>query len=235
MTSHHPIGDPAELAALYVVGAMNEDEFVAFEAHLAEGCPLCQAELRALEVPGAALAAVAPNEAPPPRIRDALLARVAVDSQQQLDEVAIEAAMTRQLARQQAVAAAEDSAAASLVAVASTSEATAPRARREPGWFVARGAEDEWISIGLGGVAMRVLFVDPRRRAMTCLMRVPPGASIPGHVHQGSEECLVLEGALRVGDLILEAGDFQRTAPGFPQPDQSSAAGCLLLMTSPFE
>jgi anti-sigma factor ChrR (cupin superfamily) len=82
---------------------------------------------------------------------------------------------------------------------------------------------------------MRMLFVDPRRRAMTCLMRVPPGASIPGHVHQGSEECLVLEGDLRVGDVTLTSGDFQRTAPGFPQGDQSSSSGCLLLVTSPFE
>ncbi|MBX9788712.1 MAG: cupin domain-containing protein [Pirellulales bacterium] len=235
MPSQHPIGDPTELAELYVVGAMNHDEFTAFEAHLAEGCPLCKAELRALEALTTALATVVPSEAPPPRVRETLLARVSADSRQELDEIAIEAAMTRQLARQQAVAAAEDAAAASLVSVATSSEAAAPRARREPGWYVTHGAEDEWVSIGASGVSMRVLFVDPRRRSMTCLMRVPPGASIPGHMHQGAEECLVLEGALRVGDVILEAGDFQRTAPGFSQPDQSSASGCVLLLTSPFE
>ncbi|MGD9644599.1 MAG: cupin domain-containing protein [Pirellulales bacterium] len=234
MSNHHPIGDPAELATLYVVGAMNGDEFIEFEEHLAEGCARCQAELAALEKPHAALAALAPREEPPPRVREALLARIAADGQQELDLAAIEAAMKRQMALQQAVAAAESAAAANGPA---TSEDGASRGavRREPGWFIARGSEEDWVSVGAGGVFMRMLFVDPRRRAVTCLMRIQPGASIPGHAHEGSEECLVLDGELRVGDVTLRAGDFQRTAPGFPQPDQSSPSGCLLLVTSPFE
>ena len=51
----HKIGEPTELAALYLTGAMTDDERVAFEAHIADGCPVCDAELRSLDDVAAAL------------------------------------------------------------------------------------------------------------------------------------------------------------------------------------
>ena len=51
MSSAHPIGDPAELTALYVAGAMTSEEIAAFEAHLADPCERCAAELNALGIP----------------------------------------------------------------------------------------------------------------------------------------------------------------------------------------
>ena len=237
MSNHDLIGDPAELAALYVTGAMSVEEHAAFEAHLAQGCAHCQEELEELGVATAALASLAPSLKPPPRVRAALLARVAGDKLDELDEAAIEAAISRQLARQREVAVAEASAVSNSCAASLSTDgkASGTAARREPNWFITRDSENDWVSVGGGGISMRMLFVDPRRRSITCLMRVPPGASIAGHVHQGSEECLVLAGDLQVGDVTLMPGDFQRTAPDFPQGDQSSASGCLLLVTSPFE
>ena len=237
MSKHDTMGDPTELVALYVTGAMSVDEHAAFEAHLAQGCAQCQEELEALEVASAALASLAPSQEPPARVRAALLARVAGDKLDELDEAAIKAAISRQLARQQEFALAEASAVPNSCAasLSTNGQASGTAARREPNWFITRDSENDWVSVGGGGISMRMLFVDPRRRSITCLMRVPPGASIAGHVHQGSEECLVLSGDLQVGDVTLMPGDFQRTAPGFPQEDQSSTSGCLLLVTSPLE
>lgn len=258
MSNHDTMGDPAELAALYVSGAMSVDEHAAFEAHLTQGCAQCQEELEALEAATAALASLAPAVEPPPHVRAALLNRVAAeqparqqshqhaDPHADFDEVIVQAAINRQIARQQEVAATEarrsnatelpsTQFSATQLPTPSANGATEPRARREPGWFVSRARDDEFIPIGAQGISMRMLFVDPRRRAVTCIMRLEAGATLPAHVHQNSEEYLVLEGELRVGDQLLSAGDFQRTAPGFEQADQTSPHGCLLLLTSPFE
>jgi quercetin dioxygenase-like cupin family protein len=187
-------------------------------------------------------------------VRAALLNRVAAAEQRagqqshqhadphaDFDEVIVQAAINRQIARQQEVAATEARRAAvpglpaTQLPTTSANGGAEPRARREPGWFVSRAREDEFIPIGAPGISMRMLFVDPRRRTVTCIMRLEAGAKLPAHVHQNSEEYMVLEGDLRVGDQLLSAGDFQRTAPGFEQADQTSPHGCLLLLTSPFE
>jgi len=241
MSNDHSIGDPEELAALYVSGAMSVDEHAAFDAHLMQGCAPCREELEALEVATAALASLAPNLEPPPGVRAALLARVSAAEQHagphvDFDEQVVQRVVSRQMARQQEVAAAEarQAAAPNLPGRVASSEAEL-RARREPGWFVSRAREDEFVPTGAPGVSMRMLFVDPRRRAVTCIMRLEAGAVLPTHSHDNSEEYLLLEGDLRVGDQLLSAGDFQRTAPGFQQADQTSPHGCLLLLTTPFE
>ena len=249
MSNHDWMGQPAELAALYVSGAMSVDEHAAFDSHLATGCTQCQEELEALEAATAALASLAPAVEPPPHVRAALLNRVAAAEQQahrpsqphaephaDFDEEIVQRVVYRQMARQQEVAATEARrAAAPNLPGRLDSSADESRARREPGWFVSRAREDEYVPTGAPGISMRMLFVDPRRRAVTCIMRLEAGAMLPAHVHQNSEEYLVLEGDLRVGDQLLSAGDFQRTAPGFQQADQTSPHGCLLLLTSPFE
>ena len=53
--SEHTIGDPAELAALYLAGAMTDHEQAAFEAHLSAGCAACDREMLALDPLFAAL------------------------------------------------------------------------------------------------------------------------------------------------------------------------------------
>ncbi len=49
-------GDPAELAALYIAGAMSDDERRTFEEHLTAGCAMCDGELQALDEVVASLA-----------------------------------------------------------------------------------------------------------------------------------------------------------------------------------
>jgi anti-sigma-K factor RskA len=69
----------ATLAACYALGALDGDDLVAFEAHLAEGCQECVAALREAEVALAALASEAPAAIPPASVKQALMARAAAE------------------------------------------------------------------------------------------------------------------------------------------------------------
>ena len=66
------MSDLHDLAAAYVLGALEPSEVEAFESHL-DGCPACQVEVGKL---GEGLAAMANSEAetPPPHVREAVLA-----------------------------------------------------------------------------------------------------------------------------------------------------------------
>ena len=65
------------LAATYALGALDGDERVQFERHLADGCAVCEAALRASAETLAALARSAPPMVPPPRVKEELLHRIA--------------------------------------------------------------------------------------------------------------------------------------------------------------
>lgn len=69
-----------ERAALYALGALNQHEARAFEEHMAEGCEVCEAELRPFEAVAAILGLAAPEIDPPPGAREKLLARLAEDA-----------------------------------------------------------------------------------------------------------------------------------------------------------
>lgn len=64
MTSDHPLGRPAELAALYVTGAMTLEERRRFDEHLAAGCTACEEAIRRLDAVAQALGSSGGN-APP--------------------------------------------------------------------------------------------------------------------------------------------------------------------------
>ncbi|WP_166367229.1 cupin domain-containing protein [Pseudomonas akapageensis] len=40
------------------------------------------------------------------------------------------------------------------------------------------------------------------------------GARFPLHDHEGQEEVLILSGRIRMGDLVMEAGDYLKIGPG---------------------
>jgi anti-sigma-K factor RskA len=74
-----------ELAAVYAVGALDGQDLTVFQAHLAEGCAECE---RVLAEYGDALPAAAGElrEAPPPRVKQALMARVrGIDSRAEVE------------------------------------------------------------------------------------------------------------------------------------------------------
>jgi anti-sigma factor ChrR (cupin superfamily) len=74
MTDHAVTHKMADIAALYSLGALSQNEAGSFEAHLADGCNVCRVELESFDLTVKALALAAPEEPPPDRVRADLLA-----------------------------------------------------------------------------------------------------------------------------------------------------------------
>src|SRR5262249_61971021 len=88
--------------------------------------------------------------------------------------------------------------------------------------FVSRAADAAWEKSDVPGVSVRVLHVDRAGNQFTALVRMAAGSSYPRHVHNGPEQCLVLEGDLRVGDDVFGPGDYQRADVGSRHNIQST-------------
>src|SRR4051794_8966372 len=59
---------------------------------------------------------------------------------------------------------------------------------------------DGWQRL-LPGIQRKVLHQDAE--VMSYLLKFAPGAVLPAHRHPMDEECVVLEGTLRIGDMVL--------------------------------
>lgn len=67
--------------------------------------------------------------------------------------------------------------------------------------------------------------------AQSCLLRLAPGARVEGHLHRADEECVVLEGSVRIGsDLVLHAGDFHVGLRGTTHPVTTSDTGAVVYL-----
>ena len=97
---------------------------------------------------------------------------------------------------------------------------------------VVRAGESGWQAIGIEGIQVKKLFSDPERDSVTMLIRMAPGTAYPPHRHGGPEQCLVLEGDLQVGNLVLQAGDYQCAAADSVHEVSRTSGGCLLLIVS---
>jgi len=76
MTDRLAAHEMTDVAALYALGSLSQHEARSFEAHLAEGCDICQAELESFEQTVRAVAFSAAEAEPPARVRAELLATV---------------------------------------------------------------------------------------------------------------------------------------------------------------
>jgi anti-sigma factor ChrR (cupin superfamily) len=93
-----------------------------------------------------------------------------------------------------------------------------------------RASEGAWRPLPFRGVSTKELSIDAARGVVTMLVRMTPGSIFPAHDHHGSEECYVVEGSVRLGDLPLAAGDFQHADAGTRHDDIVSESGCTLLL-----
>lgn len=93
-----------------------------------------------------------------------------------------------------------------------------------------RSNERCWLPSGFAGVEMCQLHGGERGGGVV-LMRFAPGARFPAHDHPAGEELLVLSGAVRLGDALLEEGDFQWTPSGEIH-EVTSDQGALVLVHS---
>ena len=62
------------------------------------------------------------------------------------------------------------------------------------------------------------------------LLRLEPGAVVLPHVHGQDEECMVLEGEVRIGDLVVKAGAYHLAPRGVSHEPISSENGALLFL-----
>ena len=102
-----------------------------------------------------------------------------------------------------------------------------------PALLVVRRDAGEWEATPAPGVFFKTLFVDREHDTVTRLVRLDPGARIPSHRHLGYEQCLVVEGRMRAGELHLRAGDFNCSAPGTIHEEIYTEEGALLLIVAP--
>jgi quercetin dioxygenase-like cupin family protein len=191
-----------ELAELYRLGLLTEQERASFEAYLKREEAADDAA-RSANALGASLGLSAPGvplSAAPKGIRESLVARARQMQQQKKTQV------------WKSWQPAADAGAGEKLIVAKD--------------------DGGWVPIDVPGITVRRLFVDEKENCVTMLVKMGAGASYPPHRHGGDEECYVLEGDLHVGDRHMVAGDYQWSGAGSEHGVQSSKSGCLLFIRS---
>jgi quercetin dioxygenase-like cupin family protein len=102
--------------------------------------------------------------------------------------------------------------------------------REEPSPLLvtSRAAEGAWARVG-PGLERKVLWATPA--AVSAMWRLAPGASLPPHLHAADEECVVLEGSVRIGaDLLLRAGDFHVAPQGSRHEATATETGAVVFL-----
>lgn len=91
--------------------------------------------------------------------------------------------------------------------------------------------EDAWVSLSKK-IQVKVLHDDGH--TLSWLLRLLPGGRLPQHDHaDGLEECLVLEGQLRINGQAFSTGDYQIAHPGSVHFEVASDLGALVFLKSP--
>jgi quercetin dioxygenase-like cupin family protein len=100
-----------------------------------------------------------------------------------------------------------------------------PFGHAAPSVHLARAAGIAWVPLRQG-VRVKPLYAEDDRLSM--LVRFEPGARVPPHGHDHGEECLMVEGDLFLGDVLLRQGDFQFAPRGTGHGELHSDVGCVL-------
>ncbi len=194
-------------AALYAMGVLETDQARAFEAHV-ENCESCRAELEEARWVTAQLAYAAEPVTPPPSIKTSLLARIHFTSKE-------------------ATSLPTERSTESVIQVWKRWQASPS----DPVVFVEANRGD-WHDVGVPGVRVRPLFVDPIEKMVTMMVHMDPGTSYPPHRHSRGEECYVISGEVKIGERMLRTGDYQHAAAGSTHTTHATEGGCLLLIRS---
>jgi quercetin dioxygenase-like cupin family protein len=91
-----------------------------------------------------------------------------------------------------------------------------------------RAGPEDWQPF-LPGVRCKVL--NEHANAVSYLLQIEPGAVLPAHRHSQDEECLVLQGQLRIGDqLVIGAGDYHLGRAGVLHAAATTDTGALVFL-----
>lgn len=210
--------DLRDLASLYVLGALEDDEAREYRLHL-PGCGACRDEVESLALTAARLTFAAPRLTPRPELWSRVLDRIRSTEAPHEESPAVSPPARPIVQRQ---------------VWKSWTSAPSPL----PGSGTGSGFLDAVADAGafeptdIDGIVVRRLAVDRAKEQVTMLVRMAPGTSYPAHRHGGAEECFVVQGDLHVGDRHMHSGDFQRAERGTVHPIQTTDGGCTLLIVS---
>lgn len=214
MNTHEFLDDDLrDQAVRHALGSLSEPEARAYRVHLAR-CGVCRAEAESLAEVTRDLVLLAPSTAPRPELWDRVLKRIKRPNGAAQGAPADPASPAIQVWKDWAPT--------------KSGSSTVDDA----GLTYVPGDGEPFQSTGAPGVDVRRLFVDHEERRVTLLVRMAAGSSYPAHEHASHEECYVLQGDLRVGDLHMHAGDFQRAEAGSVHGTQSTDDGCVLMIVS---
>lgn len=91
---------------------------------------------------------------------------------------------------------------------------------------VVRGGDEGWRKGPVAGTRVKPLL-----GRSTFLLELAPGAVFPPHHHDhGAEQCLVISGSVRSGDLQVQAGDYVFMPQGSHHDALATDEGCVLLI-----
>ncbi|MEO8755781.1 MAG: cupin domain-containing protein [Casimicrobiaceae bacterium] len=101
------------------------------------------------------------------------------------------------------------------------------RVRPAQRFVTVRSDDGVWQALA-PDIAMKILDSDDSMQAF--LLRLAPGACMPGHPHADDEMCFVLEGEATLGDVTVGPGDYHLARAGTTHGDVTTRTGCLLLI-----
>jgi quercetin dioxygenase-like cupin family protein len=87
-----------------------------------------------------------------------------------------------------------------------------------------RSGENDWVEVQ-PGVSRKVMWDDGE--FVSQFFRLEPDATIKAHGHPQDEECMMLSGELFLGDILLQAGDYQLASKGSQHLDIYTDVGAL--------
>ncbi len=198
----HRSNKTCEWAALAALGALNPEESAAYQEHLADGCLVCEGDVRSFEEAAGQLGFAAAAAAPSADLRARLLQRIQAETEQP--------GANAEPARGPERAILFD----------------------EGGLLIARSTEMDWEAAPLPGISSRVLFNDPKRQYTTQLVRMEPNTTYPSHRHSEVEELYLLEGDLLVEGQTMRPGDYCRAEPDSIHGQVGTKSGALFLVLS---
>jgi quercetin dioxygenase-like cupin family protein len=85
-------------------------------------------------------------------------------------------------------------------------------------------APGPWVDNRAG---VQVLPLAVKAKVVSMLVRFEAGAGVPDHGHALDEDCLMLQGEMFLGDILLRAGDYQLAPAGGTHFGETSETGAL--------
>jgi quercetin dioxygenase-like cupin family protein len=100
----------------------------------------------------------------------------------------------------------------------------------EPEFRRIAASDAGWVPMKVPGAYYKLLSIEKQSGYAVLLGKLDPGCHYPAHAHAGPENIYMLSGDLRLGEHLVRAGDFHRSAAGTSHADNYSETGCTLLM-----